>query len=252
MKLSNLSTTAPKNFSKERYKNKTEEMSAEIAKLQNILYAQSKYKVLIILQGMDASGKDGTIKGVFKGINPLGCRVHAFKAPTEEERAHDFLWRIHQHTPKSGMIQIFNRSYYEDVLVPTVYKTFDARTIEKRYEHINNFEKLLSDSNTIILKFFLHISKGEQANRLMERKTNPEKFWKHNDHDAVDRKSWNKYMEVYEQIFKKCNDAFPWHVIPADQNWFRDYTVAKIILKELKKLDLRFPTMSEMNGKNVK
>ena len=240
MKLSKTSTTAPKSFDKEKTKAETLKLVEEISSLQKVLYAQGKYKVLIILQGMDASGKDGTVSTVFKGINPLGCKVQAFKAPTSEELAHDFLWRIHPHVPGKGWIQIFNRSHYEDILVPTVNKLFPKEEIKKRYTHINNFEKLLIDHNTLILKFFLHISKEEQAVRLEERKTNPKKFWKHNDQDSTVAKSWDKYMEVYEQIFNECDKACEWHVIPADQNWYRDHLVAKTIVKALKKLDLKY------------
>jgi PPK2 family polyphosphate:nucleotide phosphotransferase len=248
MNLSKTHTTAPKEFEKEATKEKTRVIIDKISELQKVLYAQSKYKVLIVLQGMDASGKDGTVKNVFRGVNPLGCRVQAFKSPTEEERAHDFLWRIHRHIPQSGMIQIFNRSHYEDILVPAVHGLFEKATIEARYVHINNFEKLLQDADTIILKFFLHISKKEQAERLLERKTNPEKHWKHNDKDAVERRSWDKYMETYEKIFARCSKPFPWHIIPADQNWYRDYLVAKTIHGELKKLKLEYPDLVTEEG----
>lgn len=240
MKLSKTSTIAPKSFDKEKTKTETLKLVEEISSLQKVLYAQGKYKVLIILQGMDASGKDGTVSTVFKGVNPLGCRVQAFKAPTSEELAHDFLWRIHPHVPGKGWIHIFNRSHYEDILVPTVNKLAPKEEIKKRYTHINNFEKLLVDNNTLILKFFLHISKEEQAGRLEERKTNPKKFWKHNDQDAVVAKSWDNYMEIYQQVFEECDKAAEWHVIPADQNWYRDHLVAKTIVKEMKKLDLKY------------
>lgn len=241
--LSIISTRAPKNKDKESTKAKMQELTDRISELQNVLYAQSKYKLLIIFQGMDASGKDGTVKSVFKSVNPLGCRVQAFKSPTTEELSHDFLWRIHKHVPENGMIQIFNRSHYEDILVPSVHHLFDKKIIERRYEHINNFERLLKDSNTVILKFFLHISKEEQAERLNERKTNPHKFWKHNDRDSIEAESWNKYMKVYTEIFKKCSEASKWHIIPADQNWYRDHLVAKTIIKALEELPLKFPEL---------
>ncbi len=241
MSLQKMETRAPKSADKEKTIQKTSALLEELSELQNVLYAQSRYKVLIIFQGMDASGKDGTIKNVFKGINPLGCRVQAFKTPTEEEKAHDFLWRIHKQVPQNGMIQIFNRSYYEDILVPSVYKLAHNNVIESRYEHINNFESLLKDADTLVIKFFLNISKVEQAERLQERQTNPEKFWKHDDNDIVDRKSWDKFMKVYEEIFEKCDKIFPWHIIPADQKWYRNYCVAKVIVDELKELNLRYP-----------
>ncbi|HEY1039108.1 MAG TPA: PPK2 family polyphosphate kinase [Bacteroidia bacterium] len=240
MKLSKTLTTAPKSLNKEKTKAETLKLVEEIASLQKILYAQGKYKVLIILQGMDASGKDGTISTVFKGVNPLGCRVQAFKVPTAEEAAHDFLWRVHPHVPGKGMIQLFNRSHYEAILVPTVHKLSPKQVIKRRYTHINNFEELLKDDNTLILKFFLHISKKEQSVRLEERKTNPKKFWKHNDGDQVEAKHWDEYADTYEEIFKNCSKAADWHIIPADQNWYRDFLVAKTIVKGLKGLDLKY------------
>jgi PPK2 family polyphosphate:nucleotide phosphotransferase len=241
MSKQNLSTRAPKDKDKEKTKAKMPLLNEKLSELQNVLYAQSKYKLLIIFQGMDASGKDGTVKSVFKGVNPLGCRVQAFKAPTTEELAHDFLWRIHKHVPENGMIQIFNRSYYEDILVPTVHQLFDKKIIDKRYEHINNFEGLLKDNDTIVLKFFLNISKEEQTERLNERKTNPQKFWKHNDRDAIEARSWDKYHKVYDQIFKRCSKNAEWHIIPGDQNWYRDYLVASKIIRALEQLPLEFP-----------
>jgi PPK2 family polyphosphate:nucleotide phosphotransferase len=240
MKLSKISSKAPKGFQKEKTKAETEKLVAEIAEQQKILYAQGKHKFLIILQGMDASGKDGTISSVFKGINPLGCRVHAFKKPTEEEAAHDFLWRVHPHVPGKGMIQIFNRSHYEAILVNTVHKLEPKEHIKKYYRHINDFEQLLADNDTVILKFYLHVSKEEQAERLEERKTNPKKFWKHSDHDAVDAAKRNEFIQVYEEIFKDCSEAAEWHIIPGDQNWYRDHLVAKTILHAMKKLKLKY------------
>jgi PPK2 family polyphosphate:nucleotide phosphotransferase len=240
MKLSKISTKAPKGFQKEKTKAETEKLVEEIAEQQKILYAQGKHKLLIILQGMDASGKDGTISSVFKGINPLGCRVQAFKKPTDEEAAHDFLWRVHPHVPGKGMIQIFNRSHYEAILVNTVHKLQPKDHIKKYYRQINDFEQLLVDNDTVILKFYLHVSKEEQAERLQERKTNPKKFWKHNDHDAVDAAKRNEFIQVYEQIFKDCSEAAEWHIIPGDQNWYRDHLVAKTILHAMKKLKLKY------------
>jgi len=189
-KLSSISTLAPKHLDKEKTKAKTQAMVQKIADHQKVLYAQAKYSILIVLQGIDASGKDGLIADVFTGLNPLGCNVKAFKAPTPEERAHDFLWRIHMQTPERGMIHIFNRSHYEDILVPVVHKEIGNETTKKRIQDINNFESLLQDNGTVILKFYLHISREEQRKRLMERQTNPKKFWKHNDGDWETRKKW--------------------------------------------------------------
>ncbi len=240
MQLSKISTRAPKNFDKEKTKHQLTILADEINELQNILYAQGKYKVLIILQGMDASGKDGAIKSVFRGINPLGCSVKAFKAPNTEEQGYDFLWRIHKNVPEKGMIKIFNRSQYEDILVPTVHKLLPTETIEKRYKHINQFEEFLIDNDTVILKYFLHISKEEQTLRLQERLDDYTKFWKHNDQDAKEAKQWNVYMKTYERIFKNCAKAAPWQIIPADQNWYRDFLIAKSIVESLKKLKLSY------------
>ncbi|MCD6068513.1 MAG: polyphosphate kinase [Bacteroidetes bacterium] len=240
MKLSKISTKAPKSANKEETKAGTAQLVEELGELQKILYAQGKHRILIILQGMDASGKDGTISSVFKGINPLGCRVQAFKKPSEEEAAHDFLWRVHPHVPGKGMIHIFNRSHYEAILVGSVNKLAPREEIKKYYRHINDFEQLLVDNNTLILKFYLHVSREEQAARLEERKTNPKKFWKHSDHDAVDAARREDFIKVYEQIFDECSEAAEWHIIPGDQNWYRDHVVAKTIVKEMKKLKLKY------------
>jgi PPK2 family polyphosphate:nucleotide phosphotransferase len=239
-KLTNISTKAPQKLNKEKAKKETVVFTEKIKELQKILYAQSKYSILIVLQGLDASGKDGLVSEVFSGTNPLGCDVKAFKKPTEEESSHDFLWRVHRYTPAKGMIQIFNRSHYEDVLVPRVEKWLDMKVIKKRFEHINHFENLLKDNNTIVLKFYLHISPEKQKERLEERKTNPKKFWKHNDGDWETSKKWNTYMEAYEDIFKHCS-PIPWNIVPSDQNWYKEYLVAKKIKEVLEGLDLKYP-----------
>lgn len=239
-KLDQISTRAPKSLDKESIKNKTIHLLNELKDLQKILYAQSKYSVLIVLQGLDASGKDGVVNKVFSGLNPLGVDVTAFKAPTEEELEHDFLWRIHKAVPSKGNIMIFNRSHYEDVLVPVVEKWIDTKTLNARYEHINNFEKLLMESNTIILKYYLHISPEEQLERLQERKTNPEKFWKHNDGDWDTSKKWDQYRNCYQQIFSNCNKP-QWTVVPSDQNWYKEYMITESLIHRLKKLDLQYP-----------
>jgi PPK2 family polyphosphate:nucleotide phosphotransferase len=243
-----ISTRAPKTLDKEKTKAKTELFREEIAELQKVLYAQGKHSLLIILQGIDASGKDGLIANVFSGLNPLGCTVFAYKAPTKDELAHDFLWRIHKNTPPRGMIHIFNRSHYEDLLVPVVNGMLDAATIKHRISDINHFELMLKNNNTHVLKFYLHISQEEQKVRLNERKTNPKKFWKHNDGDWATSRKWNNYMEAYLRIFRHCD--FPeWHIIPADQNWYKDHLVAKKVLEALRGMKLAYPTKAEMNGK---
>ncbi|MCR6641448.1 MAG: polyphosphate kinase [Sporocytophaga sp.] len=243
-KLLSLSTKAPKKFQKEKIKKLIPELSEEISYFQKILYAQSKYSLLVILQGLDAAGKDGLISTVFHGVNPLGCDVKSFKAPTKEELSYDFLWRVHKAVPPKGQIYIFNRSHYEDVLVPPVEGWIDKAELKNRFDHINNFEKLLQDNGTVILKFYLHVSKKEQKKRLKERKTNPKKFWKHNDGDWETVKKFDHYLEAYEEIFKQCK-APEWNIIPSDQNWYKEYLVAKKIKETLAEMKLEYPGLEE-------
>lgn len=240
----NCSTRAPRTLNKEKTKARTEVLKTEIADLQKILYAEKQHSLLIVLQGVDASGKDGLIADAFSGLNPLGVGVYAFKAPNEIESAHDFLWRVHPHCPAKGMIQIFNRSHYEDILVPSVNKTLDKKALQHRVADINHFEKMLRNEGTVILKFYLHISRKEQSIRLKERKTNPEKFWKHNDDDWKARRKWGAYMSAYEMIFSKCNDP-EWNIIPADQNWYKEYQVALIVRNALRKMKPKFPSLKK-------
>lgn len=240
MKFPSSSTRAPENLSKEKTKAKTELLKAQIHDLQKILYAEGKRSLLIVLQGVDASGKDGLVADVFNGLNPLGVRVAAFKAPSTLERSHDFLWRIHAETPGCGMIQIFNRSHYEDILVPTVEKLCDDKTLAKRYTDINNFESLLQNNGTTILKFYLHISREEQLIRLKERKSNPKKFWKHNDDDWNTRKKWDCYMDAYRSIFNRCKNP-EWTIVPSDQNWYKEYIVAQKVCSALEEMKLQYP-----------
>lgn len=241
--LAKLSTVAPPALNKDKIKEETKKLICDIQDYQKKLFAEQKKGLLIILQGLDASGKDGLITKVLSGMNPLGTEVCAFKAPTEEERSYDFLWRVHNVVPPKGVIHVFNRSHYEDVLVPRVENWIDLKTVKKRYQHINNFESLLTDNDTVIVKFYLHISKKEQKTRLLERKTNPEKFWKHNDGDWETSKKWNKYMEAYEDIFKQCNTV-PWNIIPADQNWYKEYLVAKKVKEAMAKINPKFPGLN--------
>jgi len=241
---STISTRAPKALIKEDVKAETENLVAEIGQLQKVFYASSKKSLLVLIQGLDASGKDGLISTVFKGVNPLGCSVKAFKSPTEEELSHDYLWRVHKAMPLKGMIQIFNRSHYEDVLITRVEKLIDDKTAKKRFAQINNFETLLTENDTIILKFYLHISRDTQIERLLERKTNPEKFWKHNDGDWKTSQKWDAYRKVYEDVFKNCNQP-AWIIVPSDQNWYKEYIVAKKIYETLKSLKLTYPKMGE-------
>jgi len=237
-----VSTRAPEKLNKEKIKAKTEHLITEMAGYQKILFAEARRSILVVLQGVDASGKDGLIADVFTGLNPFGVNVCAFKAPSDEEASHDFLWRIHHDCPAKGMIHIFNRSHYEDILVPRVNKFLTEKQIIQRMKDINHFEAMLQNEGTVILKFYMHISRDEQAVRLKERKTNPHKYWKHNDDDWKARRKWQLYMDTYEMIFKKCN-APEWNIIPADQNWYKEYLVALKIRDTLRNMKLEYPTL---------
>ncbi|MEP7277902.1 MAG: PPK2 family polyphosphate kinase [Bacteroidota bacterium] len=245
IKLAEIDTRAPKDLDKQATKEKTIRITEELNELQNLLYAENKHAILVVIQGMDASGKDGVIRNVFGKLNPQGVMVKSFKAPTAEELAHDFLWRIHSHAPAKGMIQIFNRSQYEDILVTRVHKWCDDETAKKRMKSINDFEKLLEEqNNTIILKFYLHISPGEQQERLQERTRNPSKLWKYNKNDLVEANWWKDYMSVYEDCFENC-DVTPWNIVPADQNWYKEYIIAKKLHSTLENLKMQYPAIKE-------
>jgi PPK2 family polyphosphate:nucleotide phosphotransferase len=228
-------------------------LSEELSRLQELLYAASDSSVLIILQGRDTSGKDGTIKAVMGPLNSLGCNVASFKVPTEKELAHDFLWRIHQQTPGRGEIAIFNRSHYEDVLVVRVHKSVPDKIWRARYVQINNFEKLLADSNTIILKFYLHISKKEQEERLLEREQDRDKYWKLSVSDWKERQHWNDYTRAYEDAINRCSTpSAPWHIVPANKKWFRNLAVAEAVVNALKPLQHGWRQKLEAIGKEEK
>ena len=243
--LTEISTRAPKELDKKETKAETEKLQSELCDLQNVLYAEGKHSVLIILQGMDASGKDGAIKKVFSNVNPQGVSVKSYKAPTELELSHDFLWRIHHNTPSRGMIMIFNRSHYEDVLITRVHKLCDDKTAELRFDAINNFEELLYlHNNTLIFKFYLHISPEEQKQRLKERLDDATKQWKYNEKDFEESKLWDKYMMMYEDVFENCN-VVPWVIVPADQNWYKEYIITKTLVTGLKDLEMKYPKIKE-------
>ncbi len=245
IKLNKISTKAPDHLDKEETKEKTRALCEELAELQHSMYAQKKYSLLVILQGMDASGKDGTTRRVFGACSPQGINVVAFKKPTEEEMSHDFLWRIHKHAPAKGMVQIFNRSHYEDVLIQRVHRWIDDERAQKRITSINAFEELLTyDNDTIVLKFYMHLSKDEQKKELMERIEEPKKHWKHNPNDWKERDYWDQYIQYYEECFEKA--AIPWHIIPVDQRWYGDYCIAKIVVETLKKLEMELPTLGDV------
>ena len=245
IRLKEIDTRAPKDLDKLATKEKIKSILEELDELQNLLYAEHKHSLLIIIQGMDASGKDGLIRNVLGNMNPQGVTVKSYKAPTEEELSHDFLWRIHHHAPQKGMIQVFNRSHYEDIIITRVHQWCDDKLAKKRMKAINDFEELLQAHNsTHILKFYLHISPEEQHERLSERVKDPAKMWKYNERDFEEAKIWDKYMEMYEDCFKNC-DKPAWTIVPADQNWYKEYVVATTLRDKLKSLKMQFPGLKK-------
>ena len=245
IKLSAISTRAQKSTDKEKTKAKTEKLLVELDELQNLLIAEGKHSLLVIIQGMDASGKDGALRNVFGSLNPLGISVASWKAPTAEELSHDFLWRIHKEVPAKGMIKVFNRSHYEDVLITRVHSWCDDATAEKRIKAINDFEQLLTEhNNTKILKFYLHISQKQQQERLQERTHDPRKMWKYNEKDFEEAKLWKQYMKYYEEAFNKCN-KIPWTIVPSDQNWYKEYIIAQNVHDTLKALKMQYPGLKK-------
>jgi PPK2 family polyphosphate:nucleotide phosphotransferase len=219
-----------------------EDHRKKLYELQYLLHAEKRRAVLIVLQAMDAGGKDGTIRHVMSGLNPQGCHVSSFKVPTEEELAHDYLWRIHRAVPGKGEIGIFNRSHYGDVLVVRVHNLVPKQAWLKRYEQINAFEKVLAENGVTILKFFLHISKDEQKKRLQERLDDPSKHWKVSSADFEERKFWDDYTKAYEDALSRCSTPWaPWYIIPANRKWFRNLAVADILVSTLEDMDMQFP-----------
>ena len=240
--LRKLQTDYTGKLQKEQSKIELDQLHLKMSKLQYKLHAEKKQALLIVLQAMDAGGKDGTIRDVMHGFNPQGCKVSAFRAPHQEELDHDYLWRIHNEIPSKGEIGIFNRSHYGDVLIVRIHNLVPKNQWSKRYSHINDFEKMLSDEGVKILKFFLHISKNEQKKRLEQRIANPTKHWKIDEADFEERKFWDRYMKAYEEVFEKCSTPWaPWYVVPSDKKWYRNLIVAKIITKTLEDMKLKFP-----------
>ncbi|MFL6263703.1 MAG: polyphosphate kinase 2 family protein [Thermoanaerobaculia bacterium] len=222
------------------------ELNDRLEVLQESLWAEHRHKVLVVLQGMDTSGKDGTIRHVFEGVNPLGVRVAAFRAPTPEELDHDFLWRVHPKVPGRGEMVIFNRSHYEDVLVARVKKLVPPEVWRERYDQINDFERLLAETDSVVLKFFLHISKDEQKERLQARLDDPQKRWKFRKGDLLDRARWDEYMEAYEDALARTSQKHaPWYIVPSDKKWYRNLVVAEILVKALEDLKIRIPEPEE-------
>ena len=231
-----------KDDGKTRAQKQTEDLLEKLRALQERLYASGSRSLLIVLQGMDTSGKDGTIKHVMSGVNPQGCSVTSFKAPSTREISHDFLWRVHQETPSKGRIGLFNRSHYEDVLITRVHGMISDKIAKERLERIVDFERLLYQNDTTIVKFFLHISKDEQRKRLEARLRDPEKRWKFNPNDLIERKLWDKYQSVYEDaISATSTEEAPWYVVPADYKWYRNLVVAETVVAALEGMKLRYP-----------
>jgi len=213
-----------------------------ICELQRVFYADERYAMLIVLQGRDASGKDGTVRKVFRGVNPQGCAVASFKAPTELERHHDFLWRIHRQVPERGLIRIFNRSHYEDIIVPRVHELIPKKVWTARYDQINDFERMLSANGVIILKFFLHISRAEQKRRLLERVTDETKNWKFREGDLDDRANWDRFTKAYRGVLANTSTKWaPWYIVPADDDDVRNWLIARTVAETLARLNLRYP-----------
>jgi PPK2 family polyphosphate:nucleotide phosphotransferase len=222
-------------LTEERAEKRLKDLHEELHDMQELLYGARQNALLVVLQGMDTSGKDGTIKNVMEPVDPQGCRVESFKVPTEDELAHDFLWRVHRVVPPKGMITIFNRSHYEDVLVVRVHELAPRQVWQKRYAQIRAFEKLLADTGTIVLKFFLHISREEQKKRLTDREKDPEKAWKLSAGDWRERRLWPKYVAAYEDAISRCSTEWaPWHIVPANRKWFRNVAVAEAIVEALR------------------
>jgi PPK2 family polyphosphate:nucleotide phosphotransferase len=229
---------------KEEARKALEKLKERLTTLQELLYADHRFSMLVVLQGIDTSGKDGTIRQVFDGVNPQGVRVASFKQPSALESEHDFLWRVHAVAPERGEMVIFNRSHYEDVLVPRVHGLIPRATWERRYGEINDFERELSEEGTTVLKFFLHISREEQARRLNARLQDPTKHWKFRESDLLERKRWRSYVRAYEEAISKTSTRWaPWCVVPSNRKWFRDLVVCRRIVAALESLGLRYPPL---------
>lgn len=217
-------------------------LNKRLEDLQELLYAEKKRKVLVVLQGMDTGGKDGTVRHVFEGVNPQGVKVASFKAPTSEELAHDYLWRVHRHTPGDGEIVIFNRSHYEDVLITRVHRLVPRKVWRRRYDHINAFERMLADEGTTIYKFFLHIDRKEQKERLQARLDDPHKQWKFNLADLKERQRWSEYTAAYEEALSRTStDWAPWYIVPANHKWYRNLVVATVLVEALEGMGMKYP-----------
>jgi PPK2 family polyphosphate:nucleotide phosphotransferase len=244
LELADPDDTSGFNGVKDDGRKKLEKLTARLEELQELLYAEHKHAILVVLQGMDSAGKDGTIRRVFSGVNPEGVRVATFKVPSPLEVDHDFLWRAHAQAPARGEMVLFNRSHYEDVLITRVHGLIDRAVWERRYREINEFERALTEEGTTILKFFLHISRGEQKRRLKERLADPAKHWKFRESDIQERLLWRSYMEAYEEALTKTStDCAPWYVVPSNRKWFRDLVVSERIVSALDRFRMRYPPL---------
>lgn len=233
--LDSIPTKDTNGMSREEGEARLAELSSELEALQELLYAAGEKALLVVLQGRDTSGKDGALKATAGAMNPVGVRIASFKVPSDEEKRHDFLWRVHQQVPEKGQVVFFNRSQYEDVLVARVHKLVPKEIWERRFAHINHFEELLHDAGVIVVKFYLHISKEEQEERLLAREEKPEKAWKLNPGDWAERKLWDAYTEAYEDAIGKCSaEHAPWYIVPADQKWYRNVVIAEALVETLK------------------
>ena len=244
IKLSKISTKPPKDYDKKATKKATKELVKKIGDHQYKMAAEGKHSLLVVFQGMDSSGKDGATSNVFREVSPTGIKAQSFKKPTDEEFAHDFLWRVHKHAPEKGMIQVFNRSHYEDILIQKVHGWITPKQQKMRMDAINAFEQLLQyDNNTTVLKFYMHLSRARQKEKLQERIDDPSKNWKHNDGDWKEAEHWTKYMRCYEYAIN--NSVIPWHIVPVDSRPYRDYCIAKIVEETMRKMRCKLPVLKK-------
>ena len=252
--LAAIDTRADGGLSKSEGEARFEALAAELGDLQELLYAAGSHALLVVLQGMDTSGKDGALRNVFREMDPQGVRAVPFKAPTPLELGHDFLWRVHREVPERGMVVVFNRSHYEAVLVERVRELVPEATWRARYDHINAFERLLAENGTVVRKFYLHISQAEQEERLLERETDITKAWKLNPGDWIERRTWDRYIAAYEEALARCStEAAPWYVVPADRKWFRNLTMAEVLVEMLRPLrDGWLATLRERGERELK
>ncbi|MDR1838636.1 MAG: polyphosphate kinase 2 family protein [Treponema sp.] len=245
VKLDSWPTRYEGKLTKEKAQEETVALITRLQELQELLYADGSQALLVVLQAMDAAGKDSTIGNIFGPINPQGCKVVSFKGPNTTELAHDFLWRVHQNVPRKGIIGVFNRSHYEDILIARVKELAPKERIKKRYDHINNFEALLVDEGTRVVKFFLHISRDYQKEQLQDRLDKPEKNWKFSPSDIPERMLWDEYQKAFELAFERCScPEAPWYIVPAERKWFRNFLIAKVLVETLESMKLKYPEIT--------